>query len=257
MSLTTDFCGQILFPGDAMVLSLPDDEVHIWIWQPEPDAPASLAEESCLLDAEERQRMAQYRFANDRRRFLLRHQTMRRILSRYTGLEAGSLRFSLNPHGKPRLASDHAPPHIHFSLSHSRQRVAMALTRDRELGADIEDISPRIDPLTMAAGCFASQEIAALRSVPAPQRLETFFRIWTLKEAYIKARGQGLSLPLKSFAVSPGPPPLLLAAPPDTSVHGWQLGQWQIEKESYLAVALPVAPDHPTLRFVIERLHYD
>lgn len=236
------------------MLSLPADEVHIWTWPAEPDEAAPQDGEALLLDEQEQQRMARYRFAHDRRRFLLRHQTVRRLLARYTGLAASSLRFEFNSHGKPRLASDHAPPHLHFSLSHSRHLVALALARGREVGVDIEHLNPRIALLKLATGCFALPEIAALRSVPPAQQLEAFFRIWTLKEAFIKANGLGLSMPLKSFAVTPGPPPGLISPSADHGGKHWQFGQWQVAEESCLAVALQVEPDHPPLRFVVESL---
>lgn len=232
------------------MIPLPVNEVHIWTWLADGEEPATLVEHD-LLDEQEKKRMARFRFSVDRYRFLHRHLGMRKILARYTGMEASSLRFTFNPYGKPRLKPANSSPNIHFSLSHSRGFIAMAVIRGRKIGMDVEHIKSSIDPMSLAEGCFAPEEVELLRSTSPARRLDVFFRIWTLKEAYIKACGLGLSLPLKSFSFKLGEHIGLCYAPIEHGGQNWQFGQWLIQ-ENYLAVAVPVEQKKPPLHFVFK-----
>lgn len=152
-----------------------------------------------LLDDDERGRASRFRFAGDRARFVAAHAMTRIAIGRATGCPPDALRFTAGPFGKPRLAESAID--VRFNLSHAGDRALLALTRGREVGIDIEEHRP-LDVLDLAARFFAVDEIHALEALPASEREEAFYRCWTRKEAFIKALGLGLSLPLDCFSVS-------------------------------------------------------
>jgi 4'-phosphopantetheinyl transferase len=164
---------------------------------------------AALLSADERARSQRFRFARDRRRFIVGRGTLRLILGRYLGAQPARLSFRYGPHGKPALEGDSA---LRFNLSHSQGLALYALAMEHEVGVDMERIQPLPDLEDIARSCFAEGEIAALWALPEAQRLHAFFACWTRKEAFIKAIGDGLSFPLDRFDVSlvPGAPARLL-----------------------------------------------
>ena len=188
-------------------LSLPGDEVHVW--RSLLNLPTSqLLHLRQTLTADELGRVARFRFQEDRNRFIAARGLLRTILGRYLGLEPGVLRFSYGPFGRPTLAapfglSDHRGRD--FNLSHSGDLVLFALAQGRKVGVDLERIDPSVEWEPMAERFFSPWENAALRAVPPDVRRQAFFTCWTRKEAYVKARGQGLSLPLDRFDVSVAP----------------------------------------------------
>jgi 4'-phosphopantetheinyl transferase len=143
---------------------------------------------------------------------------LRTILGRYLGIGARHVRFAYGPHGKPTLTSLSATSFPHFNLSHADDVALIAVSLNRPLGVDIERVRPDIATRSEAARFLSSEERTVLASLPASVRVEAFFTCWTRKEAYVKARGCGLSLPLQDFDVSfdPGRPPLLLRTLPDS-----------------------------------------
>jgi 4'-phosphopantetheinyl transferase len=149
-----------------------------------------------LLDEPERARAARFRFARDRRRFVVRRATLRRLLAEHCGGRAEALRFEENGFGKPRLSGG-----PHFSASHSGERM-MAAIADVEVGADIERIDAGLAWSPLAESLFAASERAALTGLPDAEACTAFFRCWARKEAFVKALGLGLSYPLDAFAVS-------------------------------------------------------
>jgi 4'-phosphopantetheinyl transferase len=150
-----------------------------------------------LIDASERAKGAQFRFAQDAAFFIARRARLREILSGYTGETPERLRFVHGRNGKPMLADGT----LHFSLSHSHGRLMVAVA-DVEVGCDIEWIDPDLDWRPIADRLFAPAEADALRALPTPQARRGFFDCWSRKEAYVKALGLGLSYPLDAFVVS-------------------------------------------------------
>jgi len=151
-----------------------------------------------LLDAEEQARAQRFRFPEHRRRFIVAHAAVRCILARHLDIGPAAIGFSRNAHGKPFLTGADVPV---FSMSHSHEMALCAVAVDGELGVDIEHCrSLQHDDL--ARRFFAADEVAALAALPADRRADGFFACWSRKEAYIKAKGLGLSLPLDAFAVS-------------------------------------------------------
>ena len=122
------------------------------------------------------------------------------------------LRFTYGPRGKPALATDMGAVSLRFNVSHSHGLALYAMTRGRELGVDVERIRPEIVQEQVAERFFSPREVTTLRALPVPLQATAFFACWTRKEAYIKATGEGLALPLDQFDVSlaPGEPAALL-----------------------------------------------
>jgi 4'-phosphopantetheinyl transferase len=138
----------------------------------------------------------------DRRRYLLTRGLARGVLAGYTGEAPAALAFAAQPLGKPILrGASGAVAAPHFNLSHTRGLVVLAVCREAEVGVDVEAVDRNLEPLRLAGRHFSPSEHEALVVAADSQRLERFFELWTLKEAYAKALGQGLSLDLASFSV--------------------------------------------------------
>jgi 4'-phosphopantetheinyl transferase len=188
-----------------------------------------------LLSAEEQCHVAHFHFAVDRRRYTVRHGRLRQLLAERIGCDAGEVRLTYNAYGKPCLeASD-----LTFNMSHSRGTALFAFARGREIGCDIEWRDPSLATMQIAARFFAPGEIVALRALPEQQRPEGFYNCWTRKEAYVKARGEGLSLPLDGFEVSlrPGDPAMLLSGG-----TGWTMQSLRPHPELHAAVVVGAGP---------------
>jgi 4'-phosphopantetheinyl transferase len=203
-------------PGEA-TFDLPDAEVHVW----RVDLAAPVGSEALeALSDDERERADRFRFDVHRRRFVRARAALRSILARYTGSDPGALAFEYGEHGKPSLAGE-GPA---FNLSHSEDVALCAVASGRGLGVDVEWAARPVEHLTLAERFFAPGEVAVLRTVPPEHLPAAFFACWTRKEAYVKATGRGLSLPLHGFEVSlePVPEPSLrvLGDPEETARWG-------------------------------------
>ncbi len=159
---------------------------------------ATLAALALIVDADERTRAACYRFARDRRRFIVRRARLRLALGAYLGVAPQALVFTENVYGKPIL-----PGGPHFSLSHAGDRMMLAVSDD-DVGCDLERLDDELDWRPIADGLFTPGECAALAALVAPTARRGFFACWTRKEAFVKALGLGLSYPLAAFDVSVG-----------------------------------------------------
>jgi 4'-phosphopantetheinyl transferase len=145
-------------------------------------------------------------------RFIASRGLLRVILGRYLKTDPKRLRFCYTLHGKPELAEEAGDETVQFNLSRSQGLALYAFTRCRRIGVDLELISHHHGDERIPERFFSPREVCALRQLPADTQLEAFFNCWTRKEAYIKARGDGLSMPLDQFDVSlaPGEPAALL-----------------------------------------------
>jgi 4'-phosphopantetheinyl transferase len=157
------------------------------------------------LSTDELTRAERYHFKRDRDHFIVARGLLRILLGRYLDMEPSQLRFCYTSEGKPSLANRTPDDALRFNVSSSQELVLYGVTRGRELGVDIEFISPALPGQQIAERFFSPQEVAMLRALPVHLREEAFFTCWTRKEAYVKARGRGLSLPLDRFAVSVSP----------------------------------------------------
>lgn len=232
-------------------LTLASDEVHVW----RVGLDLRLSQVQNLLQTlteDERSRAERFYFVRDRHHFIVARGALRAILSRYLNCEPGQIRFCYNQQGKPALVREWGGDWLRFNVSHARGLALVAVTRDREIGVDVEYIRPDLANEQIAEQFFSPREVAQLRALPPALQPEAFFNCWTRKEAYIKAQGMGLSLLLDQFDVSlvPGEPAALLSTRGDpreasrwslrelmpgpgyiaalaVKGHGWRLSCWQ------------------------------
>lgn len=177
------------------------DELHVWLASIEL-ASERLDELERTLSADEIARAERFYFQRDRQSFVGRRGILRSILANYLELQPSVLRFVYNEFGKPGLEASQETGRLSFNLSHSRELVLIAVAIDRDVGVDIEFIDKSVRSEEVAKRVLSVNEIAALESLPQSLRLAGFFNCWARKEAYVKARGMGLSIPLNSFDVS-------------------------------------------------------
>jgi 4'-phosphopantetheinyl transferase len=176
--------------------------VDLWISSEAEVTPALLDAYRAWLSPEEERRAQRFVREEDRRRFLLARGLARGVLAGYTGEAPSMLAFAAQSFGKPVLrATTGAATPPHFNLSHTRGLVVLAVCREAEVGVDVEAIDRALDPLRLAARNFSPGERDTLAAASDAQRHERFFDLWTLKEAFVKAIGQGLNLDLQSFSV--------------------------------------------------------
>lgn len=199
-----------------MIELLPFRSVHVDLVATDNAAALAKREQYLpLLSPEEHKRMARFVFERDRVRFLLTRALVRTTLSRYSPVAPADWHFIANAHGRPEILDRPAGvPDLRFNLSHTDGLIACAVTIGREVGIDVEHVGRRLTQ-DVAARFFAPAEVAHLQSLPADQRERVFFDYWTMKEAYIKARGFGLALPLGDFAFhfAPDQPPTITIEP--------------------------------------------
>ena len=203
---------------DAPPVELAGSNEEFHVWRASLDQPASRIQRLAqLLTLDERERAERFNFALHRRRFIVGRGILRMILSGYLDIAPERLRFCCGPFGKPFLADAAGRNSLRFNLSHSHNLALCAVTRLGEIGVDLEFMRPVIDMAQIAERNFSSTERAVLHRLPIEQKQQAFFNCWTRKEAYLKARGEGLSFPLDQFDVSliPGEPTKLLNTRPD------------------------------------------
>jgi 4'-phosphopantetheinyl transferase len=204
-------------------LDLNAQDVHVWGVSLDPlPAPRRLPD---FLSADERVRAERFRAEGDRRRFILCRGVLRSILSRYLDDDPAALKFRYSPYGKPAFGVGPDQPDLRFSVSHCRHRALYAFALNREVGIDVECVRTDVPADEIAARFFSSHETAAICALRPAERPRAFFRLWTRKEAFLKARGKGLSASLRDFAVSSDGPARLLWTDPDPS----EASRWRLE----------------------------
>ncbi len=204
-------------------LSLGEHEVHVWRVSVDASA-ADLASLQAVLSAEEVARAQRFVFERDRTCSIVAHAILRILCGRYLQTSPSLLRFSLNEYGKPALASPGLS--LQFNLSHSANLILYAFVWQRQLGVDVEYMRSNIDYDDLARYCFSPFEQETLNGLSQDEKHQAFYNCWTRKEAYIKARGMGLSLPLDLFDVSllPGEAAALLQSREDPNeVQRWSM----------------------------------
>jgi 4'-phosphopantetheinyl transferase len=182
------------------VQSLPEAEAHVWLARP--DAmyqPGRRERHLAVLSARERERLQRLRRDRARREFLAAHALARITLSRYAPVAPAAWTFFSGEHGKPEVGGSAAGERLRFNLSHSGGLVVCAVIRELDIGVDVECTTRRRRHEEIAERFFGAAEVEALRALPAQERKARFLEIWTLKEAYLKAGGSGITIPLRSF----------------------------------------------------------
>ena len=212
---------------------LEDDPVHVWRASLDHDAHVIRSLERWLVDDELR-RAGEFRFARDRSRFVASRGILRTLLGAHLGVPPREVALRYGEFDKPSVAG----PGPWFNVSHSGPIALFALSASMEIGVDVEQAGPQPDAERIAKRFFSAAECAELRSLPEDRRATAFLRCWTRKEAFLKARGDGLSLALDAFDVSLGPDApcrLLRTAWSDQEPACWQLVDISDSEGAYIA----------------------
>lgn len=175
---------------------------------------ARLAAHEALMDGTERARWRRFQYAADRQRFLVGRAFLRTVLADCLGHgDPATLQFACGPHGKPELAGPHAGK-LQFNLSHTDSLLVLAVSHRHAVGVDVEAVTRKVELLALAKRYFAAHEYEELRNLDEGAQRERFFALWTLKEAWLKACGLGLHIPLDDFSFSfDGAEPLIAFGP--------------------------------------------
>lgn len=219
------------------------NEIHIW-------KAALDCEESTLqrfeatLSADELARANRFFSLRDRSNFVAARGVLRELLGKYLNRAPGALKFSYSAKGKPSLQSEHPDVPLRFNISHSHGLALLAFATNRELGVDVEWIRPNVALEEIAERYFSSREVNELKSLEPARRAVGFFQCWTRKESYVKAKGEGLHIPLESFSVTltPGHPAELNSA----DSMQWRLESIELDEEDYVSALVGEGTDwHP------------
>jgi 4'-phosphopantetheinyl transferase len=181
-------------------MSLQSREVHVW----RADLrviPAEMEELFGTLSSGERARAATFKFPRDQERFMVSRGILRQVLARYLHQSASELHLCNGPFGKPALSDVPGVEALQFNLSHSHNLAVFAVARREEIGIDLERVEPFPAGDLVSRRSFTRDEVRFLRAVSQDRQLEEFFGSWTRKEAYLKARGEGLSLRIDTLSV--------------------------------------------------------
>lgn len=178
--------------------------VHLWFTNLDLSS-EEVAQYRETLSVEERAIADRFIIELDRSRYIVAHGVLRSILGGYLGVRPDKLTFSSSRSGKPELGKKEKDARILFNLSHSYGRALFGIAYNRDVGVDLEFISDNMDYMCIAENNFSRNEYFALHELPMDMKKEAFFRYWTCKEAFLKAVGLGLSLPLDKVEVSPFP----------------------------------------------------
>jgi len=193
----------ISFPvAKSTEMELPGKEIHLYFSYPDQISDSGLLEQyASLLTDDERVQMSRLYYARHRHQFLVTRALVRTCLSTYCDVEPGDWQFSKNSYGKPDIKLPDFAGQVRFNLSHCRGLIMCGITRDYEIGVDVEDAQRNTRAaLDSLSSYFSASEIAEINRLPADRQKQRFFDYWTLKESYIKARGMGLAIPLAKFS---------------------------------------------------------
>jgi 4'-phosphopantetheinyl transferase len=222
-------------------LPLTPDEVHVWLAFCD-----EITEEHLrfayqeLLSAAEREQEARFYFARDRHRYLITRALVRTVLSRYVSIHPKEWIFSANAFGRPDIVNAQARDAcLSFNISHTHGLIALGVAKRRALGVDVENVGARKALIDIADRYFSPSEVAQFRATPPRQQQYRFFEYWTFKEAYVKARGMGLSLPLDKFSFHyPGNHAVEIEIDPGLADDAtrWQFWQFHLAPEYLVAI---------------------
>jgi 4'-phosphopantetheinyl transferase len=233
------------------VLELSARRVDIWLAR---DAqlrdPRLLADFASVLTPEERDKVERRHFPEDRHQQLITRGLLRTVLSRYVPAQApADWRFELGVRGRPRIADAQNGAGLHFNLAHARGLVALAIAGFPEVGVDVEEFRERRAPFAVARRYFSGAEVDEMESLPEEARAKRFFQLWTLKEAWLKAVGTGLTVRLERISFL-GLGSRLRFDLADARNSDWHFAQFLPDETHWLALACrpPNAPPELRLR---------
>jgi 4'-phosphopantetheinyl transferase len=223
------------------LLALPPRDIHLWLsFYNEITDKGLLGHYRELLVAEEKEQEQRFHFSRDRHRYLVTRAMVRTVLSRYTLTDPASWLFSVGAYGRPEIANVESRSETpSFNISHTQGLIVLGVAKRRAIGVDVENVLEREVSIDIADQFFSREEVAALAQVPTHQKKYRFFEYWTFKEAYIKARGMGLSLPLDKFSFRyPQEATVDIAIHPELedASSRWQLWQFKPNPRFLIAV---------------------
>lgn len=221
----------------------PMHPVETRVWHAETDVFGTAERQRAferLLDHGERSRLGRLRREGDRRAYLVAHALLRSALSAVVPIDPVLWRFRLGSHGKPEIQEPEEYRGLRFCLSHTRGRVACAVALGRDVGVDVEYSASVRSIAELVDHCLSPREAAALNALPARAQRARFFALWTLKEAYLKARGTGLTLPpaALSFDLGGGHPSVEFDQGLRDDPRGWQFALVEASPVHPIAVAI-------------------
>lgn len=188
-------------PGNHTApFDLSNEAVHVWRASLN-QMKHRLDEFNSLLSSDEKERVNRFYFEKDRDHFIAGRGLLRILLGNYLGKEPAQVHFSYGPYGKPALKPETRSEGIQFNISHSGDLFLLVLGRDRLVGIDVEAVQPAFDVTKFAAYSFSSNENALLASLSGDEKQRAFFKIWTCKEAFSKANGDGLTMPTEESEI--------------------------------------------------------
>ncbi|MEX2365846.1 MAG: 4'-phosphopantetheinyl transferase superfamily protein [Pseudohongiellaceae bacterium] len=228
------------------MLTLNKKEIHLWLTS-EQEVPAGELTDryQALLNEEEQRRYRRFVFEEHRHRFLVTRALVRSVLGQYKYTDsAENISFEHNGHGKPRLRN--AGTGLHFNVSHARGLIALAVVLEYEIGVDVESVIRKTDIDKLAERYFSPQEFRSMEDFNAKQRNERFFDLWTLKESYIKACGQGLTIPLEEFSFSFEGKAIHIAFSPQRNDNPGRWSFWLLNPGGDYRLALAVSGEKPS-----------
>ncbi|NOQ35021.1 MAG: 4'-phosphopantetheinyl transferase superfamily protein [Methylococcaceae bacterium] len=223
------------------MLTLPPDEIHLWFTFPNKitDKNLLLNYQQFLAD-EERERWQRFHFEKHQHQYLITRALVRTTLSRYADVNPKEWQFSKNKYGKPAIKNPSSE--LCFNLSNTETLIVCAVSKQQDMGVDVESMQHKSSTVEIAQRFFAKQEVEELLSVPKAKQRQRFFQYWTLKEAYIKAKGMGLYLPLEQFAFSINESNKSLSLSFDERLQDeakdWQYWLLQVTDSHYAAVCI-------------------
>jgi 4'-phosphopantetheinyl transferase len=232
-----------------LIPRLAKNEIHVWVVQFSHFI-NRIKELEQVLSSDEMERAYKFRFQEHRDQYITARGCLRLVLARYLAADPIRLRFNYNSFGKPFVAPEYNREELAFSHAHKSGLDLIAITQEKSVGIDIEQIRGDLTFEDIARHFFSPAETSSLLSLSQSMRKETFYRYWTLKEAYLKATGLGLSKPLDHFDVilpSAGSPILLITRPDPEEASKWSLQSLEINKSYAAAVAIQGR---------IENIHY-
>ena len=218
---------------------LPVGQAHLWVLRPgEVDLAHLLAVADRLITPEELSRRDRFRLEEPRTAFLLGRAMLRTRLAPCAGVPPRQVPLRIGPHGRPELDGASGSPPVRFSLTHTRGLIACVLARATDVGVDAEDLGRGLDLDAIARRYFAPAELDQLQALEGDDRRRRFFALWTLKESYLKARGEGLSLGLSRFAFRLDPIRLELEPGLDDEPAAWQFALLEPSPRHLLALSV-------------------
>ncbi len=236
----------------SMCMPAPFDRVDVWTTRSDeasdsggplaaPAARDRLERYRTLLSPEETARCNRLLHEADQQRFLIARAMVRTMLSQYVDIPPAAWRFRIETYGRPEVAElPYGAPDLRFNLSHTTGLVTCAVTVGRDIGVDVENVHREVTH-EVPERFFSAQEVADLRALPAGDQPLAFFDYWTLKEAYIKARGLGLALPLGQFTFHrrPGQAPIISFAPElHDDASSWQFALFWPTADHRMAIGV-------------------